>query len=52
MEEADTDRLRKMSNELLAAVREVAAKAQSGRAPGGNNGSSSGDGVGREYSEN
>jgi molecular chaperone DnaK len=52
MEEADTDRLRKMSNELLAAVREVAAKVQSGRAPGGNNGSSSGDGVGREYSEN
>jgi len=52
MEEADTDRLRKMSNELLAAVREVAARAQSGRAPGGENGSSSGDGVDREYFEN
>ncbi len=52
MEEADTDRLRKMSNELLAAVREVAAKAQSGRAAGGENGSSSGDGVGRDYFEN
>jgi molecular chaperone DnaK len=52
MEEADTDRLRKMSNELLAAVREVAAKVQSGRAPGGENGSSSGDEVGREYFEN
>jgi len=51
MEEADTERLRKMSNELLAAVREVAAKVQSGPPPGGKNGSSSGDGVGREFSE-
>ena len=50
MEEADTERLRKMSNELLAAVREVAAKVQSGPSAGGKNGSSSGDGVGREHS--
>ncbi len=52
MEEADTERLRKLSNELLAAVREIAAKVQSGPASGGKNGSSSGDGIGREYSEN
>ena len=49
MDDADTERLRKMSNELLATVRDVAAKARSGPSSAGNNGSS---GLHGEYSEN
>ncbi|MEK6587430.1 MAG: molecular chaperone DnaK [Chloroflexota bacterium] len=51
MEDADTERLRKMSNELLAAVREMAAKARSGPPSGGNNGSSGGDRIDGEHPE-